>query len=89
MKDCLASIGPCAITQYPRKAWSRWPTGTDATEIWKICGSTVELHMKNLPLWMVFCAVYYEGLIHGSDLQKEMDQSKEKSYAETEFTSWH
>ena len=60
------SMGGYAVPAYPDGAWEPAPEGTNVNEIWKLCGPTVERHTSmNFPLWKIFCAVYYEGLMHG------------------------
>jgi hypothetical protein len=59
----LAQLGPCVIGRYPDTAWSK--ASVDLEEVWKLIGPTAEKMLKNRPLWQVFCACYYEGLVHG------------------------
>jgi hypothetical protein len=59
----LAQLGPCVISQYPLSAWSK--ADVNLEEIWKIVGPTAEKHLKNMELWKVFCACYFEDLVHG------------------------
>lgn len=66
MSNRLVSLGPVAPEIYPIGAWSRWPKGINAEDVWRMCGPTVEQHIDKLPLWKVFCAVYFEGLAHGA-----------------------
>ena len=70
-KDRLINIGAPPVGCYPIKAWERWPDGVRCNDVWKLCGPTVENHIHRLPLWQVFCAVYFEGLAHGAGVAKE------------------
>ena len=70
MTDRMVPVGPCVVQTYPPKAWTQWPEGLNAREVWKICGPTVEQHLDRIPLWQVFCVLYIEGLQHGSELAK-------------------
>lgn len=73
----MATIGPVAIDIYPLKAWTRWPEGINARDVWKLCGPTVEHHHDRLPLWQVFCAVYLEGLQHGAEIVRSQQEGKQ------------
>lgn len=53
------------VELYPVDAWKRIPREASMDALWSIVGPQVDKHMRNLPLWKVFCAVYYEGLAHG------------------------
>ncbi len=68
MMSC--SIGPSVIPIYPVSAFSRLPAGIKAMELWQLVGPTVH-HNINKPLWMQFVAVYFEGLNHGSAIERE------------------
>lgn len=54
------------VPVYPPKAWSRIPADVKMEDLWQLCGPQVEKHLDRLPLWKVFCAVYYEGVMHGA-----------------------
>jgi len=76
MKDRLISLAPIPATSYPLSAWERVPEGVDFAELWKICGSTVEKHIDVLPQWKVYCALYFEGLVHGSQIEQQRTAKK-------------
>lgn len=59
------------VPLYPRKAWSRIPQEVRMEDIWQLCGPQVEKHIDALPLWKVFCVVYFEGLMHGAGAERE------------------
>lgn len=60
------TFGPLpSLPWYDWKAWTRWGSDVKTEDIWRLCGPTVIKHMGTLPLWKVFCVVYYEGLVHG------------------------
>jgi hypothetical protein len=46
----------------------------DWERLWGIIGANVEGNMeRGIPLWKQFCAVYLEGLDHGSAIQNEIN----------------
>jgi len=63
-------IGPGLVEQYPLSAWSK--SEVDMIALWQIVGPTVEKHIGRLPIWQVFCACYFEGLVHGVEGVAEM-----------------
>jgi hypothetical protein len=73
MKTVNAIIGP-PIDPYPVAAWSKSKAfgNIDWEMLWRICGSTVEKHIQIMPMWKVFVAVYFEGLMHGAGVQKDL-----------------
>jgi len=71
LRDRPLMMGPVPVSQYPNSAWSRIPGDVKFNELWKVCGSTVEKHVDRLPQWQVYCAVYFEGLVHGSEIERE------------------
>ena len=71
MKDRHVSVCPHPVTQYPNSAWSLVPSDVDFAQLWQVCGSTVEKHIDRLPMWKVYCALYFEGLVHGSEIERE------------------
>lgn len=68
------------VESYPRKAWTRIPADVSTEQLWQLVGPQVEMHMQRLPLWQVFCVVYFEGLAHGvaGAALKAKDQSKDQ-----------
>lgn len=77
----MTPLGPCPIPFYPVDAWDTWKlTKMQRYELWRLVGPTVERHQERFPLWMVFVAVYLEGLAHGFHggelLQREKDEAE-------------
>lgn len=54
------------VESYPVSAWTRIPKDVSLDDLWQIIGPQVDKHLNTLPLWKVFCVVYFEGLIHGA-----------------------
>lgn len=66
MADHLVSIGGITVGRYPDSTWQPMPTEVKLNDVWRLCGPTVQRHTsRELPLWKIFCAVYYEGIVHG------------------------
>lgn len=63
-------IGPCKFPTYPISAFSDFPPGIKAADVWRIIGPTVEQNI-NKPLWQQLCAIYIEGLNHGHGIATE------------------
>lgn len=59
------------VEQYPAKAWTQIPRDVSMEDLWSLVGPQVDMHMNKLPLWKVFCVVYFEGLMHGAAAMKE------------------
>lgn|GEM_PF-5118642 len=59
------------VEMYPRDAWSRIPSEVNMEKLWNLVGPQVDMHIRKLPLWKVFCVVYFEGLAHGSQAVKK------------------
>jgi hypothetical protein len=70
-KGHRVSIGPGAVAIYPVSAFTRVPNEA-LKDIWQVIGSTVEKNI-NRPLWMQYCAIYWEGLNHGSAAAQERE----------------
>lgn len=64
MRRQHAAIGH-AVESYPLSTWSRIPASVSMEDLWELVGPQVDRHMNMLPLWKVFCVVYFEGLAHG------------------------
>ena len=58
------------VQAYPHKAWDRIPKGVKLEDLWQLCGPQVDKHMQSLPLWKVFCLVYFEGIAHGAGAER-------------------
>lgn len=71
MSKSMVVMGPRTVPVYPVTAWTRYRIKAD--DVWQLVGPCVEKH-GNHPLWKQFCAVYVEGLLHGSSLEKEKDE---------------
>ena len=40
-------------------------------ELWGIIGPSVELNLRQLPLWKVITMAYFEGCVHGSQMMED------------------
>ncbi len=69
-KSYVARMGPVPIEPYPVSAWTRWPEGVKSENVWKLCGPCVEKHIDRLPLWQVFCAVWFEAFALGMEAER-------------------
>lgn len=76
MKLCHVKVGN-PVTSYPYKSWEKIPEGISLEDVWQLVGPQVDRHMKDMPLWKVFCAVYFEGLAHGSQGAAVLGKDKE------------
>jgi hypothetical protein len=77
--EAPATIGPLGtLPIYPTSAWSRWPHDLKMDDVWRLCGPNVTRHLDRLPLWKVFCCVYYEGLVHGTQGTVAMLEAESK-----------
>ncbi len=54
------------VPTYSGRDFSQIPAGIRMEDVWQIVGPNVDMHIRALPLWKVFCAVYLEGLAHGA-----------------------
>lgn len=63
-KRAAVQVG-ATVESYPRAAWSPLPKDVDIDALWQLVGPQVDMHLQRLPLWKVFCMVYFEGLAHG------------------------
>jgi len=72
-REQRASIGPCPVPSYQVKDWNEYKLSrAQLYDFWRIVGVTVSKHQERFPLWMVFVAVYVEGLTHGFQLSDKM-----------------
>lgn len=69
-KDRRVAFGPRTITAYSHKAFSHI-TREHLETAWQLVGPTIERNIDR-PLWMQFAAAYYEGLNHGSAMEREL-----------------
>jgi len=74
MRRAHVQVG-ATVVAYPRAAWSTIPRDVDIDTLWQLVGPQVEMHMQRLPLWKVFCVVYYEGLAHGVGGMAHMEKN--------------
>lgn len=71
----LVCVGGHAVRKYPDSAWQRMPAGVNIDHIWQLVGPQVAMHMrKDFPLWKVFCAVYYEGIVHACGVLADQER---------------
>ena len=40
-------------------------------DLWEIIGPSVELNLRQLPLWKVITMAYFEGCVHGSQMVED------------------
>ena len=79
MSRRLVDLGGGVIENYPRSAWSRIPAGVSMHDLWALVGPQVDRHMSMLPLWKVFCVVYFEGLAHGQAAEQRRAEAAAKA----------
>lgn len=71
------------VPQWSRKQFSTLPSDIDMDRVWQLIGPQVDMHIRGLPLWRVFCAVYLEGLTHGAQA-REQDQQTAQAAGSTQ-----
>lgn len=71
------------IPAYPHKAWSPIPPEVKLKDLWQLVGPQVDKHLSGLPLWKVFCVVYFEGLAHGVAAQERITTRAAASIGES------
>jgi len=40
-------------------------------DLWEIIGPSIELNLRQLPLWKVITMAYFEGCVHGSQMMED------------------
>ena len=67
----FANLGPRPIPVVPIGQFSKVRSKTHhqmLEELWEIIGPSVELNLRQLPLWQVITMAYFEGCAHGSQM---------------------
>ena len=67
----FANIGPKPIPTVPIQKFTRVRNKAHhegLEELWEIIGPSVELNLRQLPLWKVITMAYFEGCVHGSQM---------------------
>lgn len=81
MTDSMVNIGPCVVPTYSLRSFSRFPRDIEMYAVWKLVGPTVQKNIGH-PLWLQFCAVYLEGLNHGSEAVRTSEQAAKVNASE-------
>jgi hypothetical protein len=67
----FAQIGP-SIPVVPIGDFTKRPLTTAELEtLWRITGPSAALNLRSNPLWRVIAMAYFEGLMHGAQLEAE------------------
>lgn len=70
----FANIGPKPIPVVPIQKFTRVRNKAHhegLEELWEIIGPSVELNMRQLPMWKVITMAYLEGCVHGSQMVED------------------
>ena len=75
----FANIGPRPIPVVPIQQFSKANrTQHQMLEgLWEIIGPSVELNLRQLPLWKVITMAYFEGSIHAVQMMEDERRSEE------------
>ena len=69
----FANIGPRPIPVVPIQQFSKANRTQHQMleDLWEIIGPSVELNLRQLPLWKVITMAYFEGCVHGSQMVED------------------
>ena len=75
----FANIGPRPIPVVPIGQFSKANKTQHQMleELWEIIGPSVELNLRQLPLWKVITMAYFEGSIHAVQMMEDERRSEE------------
>lgn len=70
----FANIGPRPIPVVPIQQFTKVRNKSHhemLEALWEIIGPSVELNLRQLPLWKVITMAYFEGCIHAVQMMKD------------------
>jgi len=70
----FANIGPRPIPIVPIQQFTKVRNKSHhemLEALWEIIGPSVELNMRQLPMWKVITMAYFEGCVHGSQMVED------------------
>ena len=70
----FVNMGPRPVPVVPIQQFTRagGKTHNEMLEsLWEIIGPSVELNLRQLPLWKVITMAYFEGCVHATQMMEE------------------
>lgn len=70
----FVNVGPIPVPIVPIQKFTKVRNKTHhemLESLWEIIGPSVELNLRQLPLWKVITMAYFEGCAHGSQMMED------------------